>query len=55
MDFLSVIPLCRTLDSVPFTYLCPPTYREHVQIGSLVEIPIGKKLEHGVVMAISHE
>lgn len=50
--FLSVIPLKHSLSTKPFTYSVSDTWKDHIQIGSLVEIPIGKHLDLWIISEI---
>ena len=52
---ISVIPLAHSYGTEPLTYLCGADFRKQIQIGSLVEIPLGKKLEYGIVASIESD
>lgn len=50
--FLSVIPLKHSLSTEPFLYSLSDTWKDDIQIGSLVEIPIGKHIDLGIISEI---
>lgn len=49
---IDVIPLKHTLSTDPFLYSISETWKDDIQIGSLVEIPVGKNIDLGVVSKI---
>ena len=50
--YISVIPFSHTFSIEPFTYFVSPDWQEQVQIGCLVEIPLGKSIGQGIVSSI---
>lgn len=46
---ISVIPSSHSINTTPLTYHVGDVFRSQIQIGSLVEIPLGRNIEYGVV------
>lgn len=53
--YISVIPLARSLHPRPYTYSVSLVWAEQVSVGCLVEIPIGKNVERGIIAEVSLE
>lgn len=52
---LSVIPLKHSLSTEPFMYSVSDTWKDHIRVGSLVEVPIGKHIDLGIISEILWE
>ncbi len=50
--FLLVIPTSHSIGTTPLTYILPEEFRGSVVVGCLVEIPVGRYVEYGIVTAI---
>lgn len=50
--WVAVIPLGQSYGTEPLIYFCGEDFRKQIHIGSLVEIPLGKKLEYGIIASI---
>lgn len=50
---ISVIPSSHSISTTPLTYSVGDVFRSQIQVGSLVEIPLGKNKEYGIVAGIA--
>lgn len=50
---ISVIPTSHSINTTPLTYHVGDVFRSQLMIGSLVEIPVGKTIEYGIVADIN--
>lgn len=53
--YISVLPLARSLHPRPYTYSVSELWEGQIVVWGLVEVPIGKYVERGVVASIENE
>lgn len=51
----NIVPATKTIETDTFSYLVPKELEDHIRIGSIVQIPFGRRTLRGVVLAIDSQ
>lgn len=50
--YITVIPTSHSISTTPLTYHVGDVFHTQIQIGSLIEIPLGKNIEYGIIASL---